>query len=121
MDTPYAYTVIFDMIRVRIDGAVVPRHNVGLQRAVRGTLLVGDKRLEGLQRHARVATFQTEDQQTLELIDASLLHITAETMVLTGFERNTSSGKEIDYAQTWVLRETEGAEPLGSHGPPYPR
>lgn len=111
----------FDMVRVRQSGVVVPRHNVGMLRAVRGTLVVGDKRLLDLQRYARVATFVTDDRQMLELIDASLVHATADTLVLTGFERDTSTGHEVDYAQSWALFECAGDLPEGTRGPPFRR
>ena len=111
----------FDMMRVRQAGIVVPRHNMGMLRTVRGTLLVGDKHFSDLHRHARVATFVTECRQTLELIDASLVHATAETIVLTGFERDSSSGRDVDFAQTWVLVECVGDKPDGTMGPKFMR
>lgn len=122
----YAYTVKFDMIRVRIEGVVVPRHNVGMQRAVRGTLRVADEHVPNLSRHVRTATFTTDlptKGEKLQLFDVSLLHCTDDTMVLSGFEQGLTKGGVMpcDYAQTWVLRMPEGDEPLGSMGPPYSR
>ncbi len=111
----------FDMVRVRQSGVVVPRHNVGGLRAVRGVLLVADQRIVDLNRHSRVATFVTDDNQRLELMDAALVHATAETLVLTGFERDTTTGREIDFAQTWVMNQCEGDRPEGTRGPPFRR
>lgn len=112
------------MIRARVDGVVVPRHNVGMQRAVRGTLRVADEWVPNLSRHVRTATFNVEvppDQDRLQLHDVQLIHATPDTLVLSGFEHGLTRGLQpCDFAQTWVLREPEGTEPVGSMGPPYP-
>lgn len=114
------------MIRVRIEGVVVPRHNVGMQRAVRGKLHVSDELVPNLSRHVRTATFTTalpQKGEQLKLFDVCLIYCSDETMVLSGFEQGLTKGgiMPCDYAQTWVLREPEGDEPQGSMGPPYSR
>jgi hypothetical protein len=109
------------MLRVRIDGWVVPRHGTGQQRAVRGFLLVKDEHVTELNRSSRVAFFVCDDGQRLRLFDAALMHASAERLVLSGFERNENDMKTVDYAQTWVLKECHGEAPHGDMGPPYAR
>lgn len=111
------------MVRVRNKGVVVPRHNVGLQRAVRGQLQVRDELRPDLNRHSRTALFRPDESpdEVIKLYDAQLMHVTDEMMVLSGFEAdfNQSGVLPADYAQSWVLRQVEGPEPMGSGGPPY--
>jgi hypothetical protein len=121
----YSYTVKFDMIRVRNHGVLVPRHNVGLQRAVRGELHVRDEIRPDLRRHSRTAIFRAEGagDALIQLYDVQLMHVTDEMMVLSGIEAdfNQNGSLMADFAQTWVLRHIEGHQPLGSMGPAYLR
>jgi hypothetical protein len=109
------------MLRVRENGVVVPRHNVGMLRPVRGQLLVHDKRFPDINRVSRVAEFLIDGAETLTLLDANLVHATQEMLVLTGFERAYVNTELTDFAQTWVLSECVGETPEGSRGPPFPR
>lgn len=109
------------MMRVRENGTVVPRHNVGMLRTVRGVLNVSDQNFPELRRHARVARFTTEQGDVITLVDVALMHATRETLVLSGFERGLNGGKSVDYAQTWVLVDCEGDKPEGSRGPAFVR
>lgn len=113
------------MIRVRQKGVVVPRHNVGMQRAVRGDLRVADEWVPEIGRHCRTAIFKVDDLSMAEapkLFDAALVHVSDEMMVLSGFEHELTHGlMPVDYAQTWVLRHLEDDGPQGSMGAPYPR
>lgn len=111
----------FDMMRVRDNGTIVPRHNVGMLRTVRGTLHVGDERISDLKRFVRIATFRTEQGEALKLLDVMLMSATAERLVLSGFERGTCGNRDVDYAQTWVLIDCLGEEPMGTRGPPFER
>ena len=109
------------MIRVRENGVVVPRHLVGRLRPVRGCLLVRDMRIPELNRISRIAEFLADGVERLRMIDASLVHATEETIVLTGFEQILVDAKLTDFAQTWVLTECEGTMPEGTRGPPFSR
>lgn len=109
------------MVRVRENGVVVPRHLVGLLRAVRGRLLVHDVRVPELNRTSRIAEFVTDSADALRLVDANLIHATADMLVLNGFEQLYVNTRLTDYAQTWVLTECEGDTPQGTRGPPFPR
>lgn len=109
------------MVRVRQKGMVVPRHNCGMLRAVRGTFDIREVRHADLQRHVRTAVFRTESGEHLELLDAALMHATSDTWVLSGFERDESSVITVDYAQTWVLTEPVGDTPEPTMGPKFLR
>lgn len=115
----YKRTVKFDMLRVRVDGWLAPRHNSGLIRAVRGRLHVADERVPNLNRTCRVASFHTEGGEVIKLLDVVLLNATAERIVLSGFENNFVGLRETAHAQTWVLYECEGDEPRASMGPAF--
>lgn len=110
------------MVRVRKDGWVVPRHNAGMLRAVRGSLTLADMLVPKLRRHSRTASFLTDYGETMLLHDAQLVHASTEQWVLTGFEQSEGNPEHVvDYAQTWVLTECEGAEPEASRGPAHLR
>lgn len=119
----YISTVIFDMIRVRERGVVVPRFQIGRQRAVRGRLNVGDEYQPELRRHLRRATLQLQGhgQAPEPLWDVQLVHASGEMLVLGGFERIDDAFRVIEYAQTWVLCAPRDGVAEGSYGPPYPR
>jgi len=117
----YACTVKFDMMRVRKNGVVVPRHNCGMMRVVRGTFDVREVRHADLQRHVRTAVFRTESGEHLELLDATMMHASADTWVLSGFERDDSRVIPVDYAQTWILTEPVGDVPEPTMGPKFLR
>ena len=109
------------MMRVRDHGWVVPRHNAGMLRAVRGQLYLRDVLFPDLRRHVRVAEFHVKEGQLLTLMDAMLMHASPDRLVLSGFERVLVGMKETDFAQTWVLVECEGHEPVATRGPPFVR
>ena len=119
MDSPYIYPVKFDMMRVREDGWIVPRHNSGMLRAVRGVLRVEEVRIPNLNRHSRVAKFTTESGEVITMMDVVLLNATQNRIILSGFERNFVRTKDIDFAQTWVLVECQGTEASPTMGPPF--
>ncbi|MDT8992768.1 hypothetical protein RQP54_17985 [Curvibacter sp. APW13] len=109
-------------MRARQDGVVVPRHNAGMLRAVRGTFLLRDVRDTRLNRHVRTAMFHCQDGQILRLSDACLVHASAEMLVINGFEQGTNAGCQVvDYAQSWILMEVEGEGAQPSMGPAFPR
>lgn len=110
----------FDLIRVKNNGVVVPRHLVGLLRIVRGRLVVQEERMPELNRSARVASFFATDPSPLKLVDATLVHASSERLVLTGFEQVMVDGRLTDFSQTWVLNECEGEVPEAMRGPPFP-
>lgn len=113
------------MIRVRNHGVLVPRHNVGLQRAVRGELHVRDEIRPDLHRRSRTASFRANGSgdALIHMYDVQLMHVTDEMMVLSGIETdfNHNGSLQADYAQTWILRHVEGDKPLGSMGPAFLR
>lgn len=118
----YIHTVQFDMMRARQKGVVVPRHNVGMLRAVRGTLVLRDVRDARLNRYVRTASFHCSSGEVLSLSDACLVHASSEMLVINGFEQDTNVACQVvDYAQSWILMDVDGVQPEPSMGPPFPR
>lgn len=111
----------FDMMRVRQNGWVVPRHNAGMLRIVRGAFHLADKNMPELRRTSRVASFHVEGGEVLQLYDAGLMHASAEMLVVSGFEREDNGARVVDYAQTWILVECEGDVPEPTRGPAFSR
>ena len=110
------------MVRARENGILVPRYQVGRQRAVRGTLLVGEVQDKRLARHVRTARFMMENIAEAEppvLRDVQFIHASAGMWVLGGFEQIDEGLRIIEYAQTWILAEPKGAQPEGQYGPPF--
>lgn len=111
------------MVRARENGILVPRYQVGRQRAVRGTLLVQEVQDGRLARHVRTARMMMEDISALEppvLRDVQLIYATSEMWVLNGFEQAEEGMRIIEYAQSWVLAPAIGPEAQGHMGPPFP-
>jgi hypothetical protein len=112
----------FDMMRVRQNGWVVPRHNAGMLRIVRGAFHLDDKNVPELRRTSRVASFHVDGgNEVLQLYDAGLMKASSNMMVISGFEREDNGARVVDYAQTWILVECEGEVPEPSRGPAFPR
>lgn len=111
----YIYTVVYDLLRVRRDGMLLPRWQLGSLAPARGVLTVRDTYLKDLGRHSMVATLVGMDKVP-DLVDVTLLETLGEHLVLTGFERSDDrSGNRVDYAQTWLLRASQDQTP-----PPVP-
>ena len=111
------------MIRVREKGVVVPRHQVGRQRAVRGHLQVKDEYQSELRRHLRQASLSMigKEEPPEPLWDVQIVHALGDMLVLSGFERIDDGFRFTEYAQTWVLCSPRDGPPEGTYGPPYPR
>lgn len=109
------------MMRVRENGWVVPRHNAGMLRIVRGSFYLADKHIPEINRTTRAAAFHVDNGPRLELFDAVLIRATPDMMILNGFERDDNGVRVVDYAQTWVLAECKGETPEPTRGPPFPR
>ena len=88
---------------------------------MRGYFLVKDELVSELNRYTRMGTFICDNGQQLKLFDASLMHASHTMLTISGFERGDRNGIDIDFAQTWVLKECEGTEPQGTMGPPFAR
>lgn len=110
------------MVRAREKGILVPRWHVGRQRAVRGTLIVGEVKDPRLHRHVRTARLMVENGGEAEppiLRDMHFVYSSAEMWVLGGIEQHDDGIVVIEYAQTWILCEPRGDMAAGSIGPPF--
>lgn len=83
--------------------------------------MVVEVRVPELQRHVRTAKFLCEGGESLELLDAVLMHLKDDCMVLSGFERVDDGLVKTDFAQTWVLTEPIGDTPEATRGPAFLR
>jgi len=98
------------VVCMRCKGRRVPKWQ--LHRATRyvGQLTVTEERDELLHRTCRVARviddFRRPTNVLPPLFDATLLWMSNDQMVLTGFERDDSIGSITDYAQTWLCEKT---------------
>ena len=101
--------VVFDMIRARRMGRLIPRWQLSAIPPARGTLLVRDQYDRELNRTCRRAQLirlgvSPAKQPIPTLVDAVLLWVSHDTWVLGGIESEaTDSGDERYYAQTWLL------------------
>ena len=97
------------VLRMRAEGRPVPRHNLAFATPFLGVLRLGEERMPELNRHATVARLL--DAETgrpvdglLPLVDARVVRVLADEIVLTGFERVSDGLTERDCAQSWVAR-----------------
>jgi len=114
--------VLFDVVRVKELGRVVPRHLVGRLRVVRGEFHLADERVADLGRFSRLATLQVVGQgaQSLALYDAALMRADTTRLVLSGFEREWVDAQLVDFSQTWVMELASGDTAVATRGPPFP-
>ncbi len=98
--------LIVDVLPLRQEGWALPRFRWATAKPFRGILTVREETIVALNRSVRVATLKdaVTGQPVLglnPLFDTVLLHMTAGEWVLTGFERISSIGRDIDFVQSW--------------------
>lgn len=100
----------FWVLRVRRQGAPIPRWQQSQASWVEGLLAIREERDEQLNRSFLVARLRGHAGQSCDslpaLFDARLLQLTSERLVLGGFERDPLTGR--DTAQTWLLMRGAG-------------
>lgn len=102
----------FQVIRVRREGRVQPRHVMWAGQVV-GELRVADQRDEETSRHVRVARVQDPaGRDLLQLLDATLVSVHRGWWTMTGWERVDDSdvGGPRAYQQSWILIPVAEAE-----------
>lgn len=113
--------MIYELVRVRDQGWVLPKFRQALLDRVRGHLAIDEQPDPVLNRTVRVATLL--DTKTLlpldipALIDPTILKAAKSFMVLAGIERihDPLQNKDFEYAQSWVLWESESNWDIGLH------
>ena len=118
---PYSDRMIYELVRVRDQGWVLPKFRQALLDRVRGHLAIDEQPDPVLNRTVRVATLL--DTKTLlpldipALIDPTILKAAKSFMVLAGIERihDPLQNKDFEYAQSWVLWESESNWDIGLH------
>lgn len=119
----------FWVLRLRRDGAPIPRWQQSQAAWVDGRLRVLEERDDQLRRSLLVARLLGAEGSALvpALCDVRLLQLDQDRLVLGGFERDALTGRDV--AQTWLLRrgpecpqgaglvwESESAKPRRSRG-----
>lgn len=99
------------IVRMRRDGVVIPKRLLPEQPERRGELSVVETREQNLNRLVRLAKclYGTPPREAeMVLYDPQLLWVNEDRLVITGFERVTKEGQEVDYAQSWLCKLGEG-------------
>lgn len=113
--------MIFELVRVRDKGWVLPRFRLAMLERVRGHLSIDEQHDQELNRTVRVATLlDTKTMRPLDippLYDVAIVKVSKSYMSLSGFERihDKTQTKDFDYAQSWVLYESDNDWDLGLH------
>lgn len=92
---------------LRKRGTEVSRHGLEDLPAPTGRLLVGQSRTRMFGRTVRLARLvdQEESRDLLPpLLDAKLLWVADNRLTLSGFERISVSGRNVDFVQTWLAK-----------------
>lgn len=102
---------LYELLRVRKAGWLVPRYQHAFGRPPRGALSVAEEYVPDLHRHSLVAKLLAPCTGTLmveipPLFDVTLLRWSCDLISLTGIERveDEKGLKVLDCAQTWVLQ-----------------
>ena len=97
------------VICLRNKGRRIPKWQLHRAQRLIGQLTIveeHDKVMHRTTRVARVIGFERRAVDHLPpLFDATLIWMNNDQMALTGFERDDSSGSQVDYAQTWLCEE----------------
>lgn len=95
--------------RLRQRGWPIPKYQFAFKSTVEGILTLREERDNLLNRHTRIArllpTVATQKHDDVPpLLEAILVELTAQRLVLSGIERHTDDAiaKVEDFAQTWV-------------------
>lgn len=104
----YSSPMIVFLHRLRERGRPIPKYQFAFKEAIEGVLTVHEERDAVLNRHTRIARLRSPvGANRLDippLLDATLIELTAERLVLSGIERHNDVAivKIEDFAQTWV-------------------
>lgn len=94
--------------RLRERGWPIPKYQFAFKRPVAGELTLHEERDDLLNRHTRVARLRAPawqpDLEVPPLLEAVLVELTRERLILSGIERHEDPliSKVEDFAQTWV-------------------
>lgn len=102
---------LYELLRVRKAGWLIPKYQHAFGRHPVGVLRVGEEYIPDLHRHTVMARLLTEGaghavEGVVPLWDVRLLHWSVDVITLTGIERveDEKGLKTLDCAQTWVLQ-----------------
>lgn len=104
----YSYPMIVYLHRLRDRGWPIPKYQMAFKNTVEGALTLREERDTVLNRHTRIARLHSSTGATKldvpPLLDAILVELTAERLVLSGIERHedVAIARIEDVAQTWV-------------------
>lgn len=104
----YSSRMIVYLHRLRDHGWPIPKYQFAFKEPVEGELTLHEERDSILNRHARIARLRslvaTVKLDVPPLLDAQLVELTRERLVLSGIERfeDITISKTQDFAQTWV-------------------
>jgi len=102
--------MIFQVTRLRVKGAILPRFRQALFHPKIGNLQLVDYQDEVCRRWLRRAVLLDDAGREIEgfpaLLDASVVHVARDYMTMTGFERllNPLENRFYDYQQTWYIQ-----------------
>lgn len=92
------------VIKMRREGVAIPKRALAREIAYDGELSIAitqDNRLNRMSKTAKL--IETAYNSAIELMDADILWMNEERLVLTGFEpRRNQAGEVVDYAQSWL-------------------
>ena len=104
----YSSSMIVYLHRLRDRGWPIPKYQLAFKDGVAGNLTLHEERDAVLNRYTRIARLQSPAAATKldvpPLLDAILVELTAERLVLSGIERHedVAIARIEDVAQTWV-------------------
>ena len=99
--------MLIHLHRLRDLGVPIPKYQFAFKTTVTGILTVHEERDALLNRYTRIARLRSPlsgRELLVQMLDAHLVEITNERIVLSGLERVEDRAilKSTDYAQTWV-------------------
>ena len=101
--------LIVGVLQMRKEGWLIPRYQHAFPRLSRGVLTLQEERVPVLNRCAYVATLRdplsgAPVEGIQPLLDARVVRVLSDEIILTGIERVTVGLRECDCAQTWQVR-----------------
>lgn len=112
LSTVYLYSMLFEVMKLCLEGRRLHRGWWGGQRLWRGLVLIEDRmdtHAHRVMSQAFMAYSKHQDVSELGVLyDVRMVKMSADDMVLTGFERDAILERE--FRQAWLLRPITKAE-----------
>ncbi len=99
----YNFRMRVQLIRLRVDGVLVPKYEIRQQVVYTGDLRIFDELENGYNRVLKIGEFKSQLDNISRLLDVEIVWMNEDRMTLKGFEQKPTERGLVDYAQSWLI------------------